>query len=73
MSCYAAAMTIRDFIHRIGGRAVIAQRLGVSNSSVREAERKGLFPSSWYVGMRQLGVEQGVHVPEELFSWRTVA
>ena len=53
------------------GRDQIPARLGVSRSSIFEAERKNCAPSSWYNALCEWAGEDGLPKPDpSLFSFR---
>lgn len=53
------------------GASRLEAALGVSSHSVRAACTQGLFPSSWYLVVRDLCAEQGVVCPVKAFKWRS--
>lgn len=56
------------------GRAVIAERLQVSNGAVNAAFNNGddgLMPAAWYLAIKELGDKIGLNVPYSAFNWKS--
>ena len=52
------------------GRKNIADALGVGLTAVSNAVVRGIFPSSWFLVMRELAENAGVSCPPGLFKMR---
>ena len=62
-------MTRHDLIKTLTPDAIMAE-LGVTESSIKEAARKGL-PARWFDGIDRLCEGKGIRTPREHFNWRT--
>lgn len=51
------------------GRRNIAARLDRKVTAVSNAATEGVFPSSWYLAIREMCAEAGIDCPEHLFSF----
>jgi hypothetical protein len=48
----------------------ICERFGVKDRSIRLARERGVFPASWYRGIKLLCAEHGVEFTDEAFNWK---
>lgn len=55
------------------GRPVVARRLGVGLTAVSNAVVAGVFPASWYAGVKSLCDERGIDCPMSAFNWKAVS
>lgn len=65
-------MTTHEVVSKLGLREIAAE-VGVTVSAVREARRSGMFPSAWFLVMRDMAKSSGVDLPESLFSWKAAS
>ena len=61
-------MTKQEIIAALTPTAIMAE-LGVSQSSIKEARRKG-FPANWYDAIDRMGRAKGLDISREHFNWR---
>lgn len=64
--------TARQVAEQIG-RQRLADELEVGLTAVSAAVVAGQFPARWFRVIERLAGEQGLELPDELFSWRGAA
>ena len=62
--------TATDIINSAGGRAAVANLIGVGYDAVRFAERQGILPAAWF---DLLESRLGQPLPRHLFSFKGMA
>jgi len=58
---------IKTFIDSVGRSEIAA--LGFRQQEISRAIRDGVFPSGWYIGLKNLSSQRGIELPERLFRW----
>ncbi|GJM01936.1 MAG: hypothetical protein DHS20C08_04370 [Rhodomicrobium sp.] len=65
-------MTVKQLIYDIG-RKELTSRLGVGDTAISEAIKRGVLPASWCPIVMDLAKEAGVEVPDSMFNWKIPA
>lgn len=63
-------ITVHDITDSVPTSA-ICERFGVKHRSIRLARERGVFPASWYRGMKQLCKTHGADFSDDLFNWKS--
>lgn len=63
------SITVQSITKKVP-HAEICELFGVKVRSIRLARENGVFPASWYVGMKSLCEKHGVDCPEYLFNFK---
>jgi len=61
-------MTDIDTFIKTVGRSEIAA-LGLREQEISRAKREGVFPSGWYLAIKDLAERKGVDLSPDLFKW----
>lgn len=64
------SVTVHDITSKVPSQA-IRDRFGVKDRSIRLARERGMFPASWYRGMRELCAKYGAEFSDNLFNWKS--
>ena len=63
-------ITVHSVTNKVPAKA-ICDRFGVKDRSIRLARERGFFPSSWYLGMKELCAKHKAGFSDDLFNWKT--
>ncbi|MEM6891856.1 MAG: hypothetical protein AAF636_27625 [Pseudomonadota bacterium] len=58
-----------DEVISLLGRQFMAEKIGVAETSISNARKRGVFPSSWFLIIRELLSAEGKKCSEALFSF----
>ncbi|MCF6271604.1 MAG: hypothetical protein L3J37_00220 [Rhodobacteraceae bacterium] len=58
---------INTFIKKIGRSEIAA--LGLREQEISRAKREGVFPSGWYLSIKDLAERKGVELSPYIFKW----
>lgn len=61
---------VHDITDKVPSEA-IRQRFGVKDRSIRLARERGVFPASWYRGMKDLCAEYDTEFSDDAFNWKS--
>jgi hypothetical protein len=64
------SITVHSVTQKVPPEA-IQDRFGVKERSIRLARERGVFPASWYRGIKELCATYGAGFSDDLFNWKT--
>ncbi len=66
----AKHITVHEVTDKVPSDA-ICKRFDVKERSIRLARERGVFPASWYRGIKELCEAHGVGFSDDLFNWKS--